>query len=200
MSKKLLLAALTGLVIAIAAPSQGFAQATDADGDGIVDSSDRCPNDVGPLPSEGCPDADSDGVPDSTDACLNASSRQGPDLDFNGCLEPISSLSFRYRAITGRSGIRLTRLRLDVITGVDQIRARWRCRGIGCGGRIRRRGNFLVLRVTRRRLRPGRRLKIETRNRFGGGALECFSLRVGRRRPTIRSRRALTLGLPQIRC
>jgi hypothetical protein len=184
MSKKLLLAALTGLVIAIAAPSQGFAQATDADGDGIVDSSDRCPNDVGPLPSEGCPDADSDGVPDSTDACLNASSRQGPDLDFNGCLEPISSLSFRYRAITG----------------VDQIRARWRCRGIGCGGRIRRRGNFLVLRVTRRRLRPGRRLKIETRNRFGGGALECFSLRVGRRRPTIRSRRALTLGLPQIRC
>jgi hypothetical protein len=202
MSKKLVLAALAGLIIAAVAASQGVAQAADdADGDGVTDTSDRCPAVPGPPAAIGCPDADLDGVADVDDVCPNASSLAGPDLNHDGCLEPISVLNFRFQFVAGKTGLRLTLLRLDVITGVDQIRARWRCKGVGCGGRIRRKGRSLTFKVTRRRLRPGTRLKIETRNRFGGGALECFTLKVTRKGgPKITARRALTLGVPEIRC
>jgi Thrombospondin type 3 repeat len=202
MSKRLVLAALAGLIIAAAAASQGVAQAAeDADGDGVTDTADRCPTTPGPPTALGCPDSDGDGVADVDDVCPTASSLQGPDLNHDGCLEPISVLNFRYRFVAGKTGLRLTLLRLDVITGLDQIGARWRCRGAGCGGRIRKKGRSLVFRVTRRRLRPGTRLKIETRNSFGGGALECFALRVRRKgAPKVTARRALTLGVPAIRC
>jgi OOP family OmpA-OmpF porin len=42
---------------------------SDADGDGIVDALDRCPNDVGSSASGGCPDQDMDGIADLDDKC-----------------------------------------------------------------------------------------------------------------------------------
>jgi len=39
----------------------------DADGDGVADGDDACPNDAGPL--NGCPDSDGDGVADNADKC-----------------------------------------------------------------------------------------------------------------------------------
>jgi hypothetical protein len=203
MSKRLLIAVVSGLVLAITVVSQGFGQGPDADtdGDGLSDSVDRCTTTVGPTSASGCPDADADGVQDVDDVCPTAASGQGPDRDNNGCLEPISVLSYRYRFIARRTGLRITRLRLEVLTGAEAIAVRWRCRNRGCGGRIRRSGRFVTLRVTRRRLRPGTRLKIETRNRAGGGAQECFSFTVRRRGgPSVRARRAITSGVPSIRC
>lgn len=41
----------------------------DADGDGVADKDDTCPNEAGVAALGGCPDADSDGIADSDDAC-----------------------------------------------------------------------------------------------------------------------------------
>ena len=41
----------------------------DTDGDGIEDSKDTCPNEAGLAEFNGCPDTDGDGVPDNLDAC-----------------------------------------------------------------------------------------------------------------------------------
>lgn len=43
----------------------------DRDGDGIVDSLDKCPDEKGSIQYDGCPvpDSDNDGVPDDNDAC-----------------------------------------------------------------------------------------------------------------------------------
>lgn len=41
----------------------------DRDGDGLNDDADRCPDQPGPLATQGCPDADGDGVPDRDDDC-----------------------------------------------------------------------------------------------------------------------------------
>jgi outer membrane protein OmpA-like peptidoglycan-associated protein len=41
----------------------------DTDGDGIANRADLCPTEPGPAISNGCPDADEDGVVDSKDAC-----------------------------------------------------------------------------------------------------------------------------------
>ncbi len=43
-------------------------QPPDADGDGVADSSDDCPNEAGDRPS-GCTDRDGDGVADESDSC-----------------------------------------------------------------------------------------------------------------------------------
>ena len=43
--------------------------AQDSDGDGTVDSADRCPNAGGPAWAGGCPDSDADNTPDVDDAC-----------------------------------------------------------------------------------------------------------------------------------
>src|SRR4051794_17457345 len=40
-----------------------------ADGDGIRDPTDRCPNAIGPIEMSGCPDRDGDGTPDIDDRC-----------------------------------------------------------------------------------------------------------------------------------
>jgi len=44
----------------------------DNDGDGIIDSKDKCPNQKGSIAMEGCPDRDGDGIMDGLDACPNA--------------------------------------------------------------------------------------------------------------------------------
>ena len=60
----------------------------DADGDGIIDSKDNCPNVKGSLALAGCPDRDNDGVADEIDACPDvyglASFKGCPDNDNDG--------------------------------------------------------------------------------------------------------------------
>lgn len=65
---------VTALAIIVQPPSQP----TDADGDGLPDTRDNCPNEAGPLDNNGCPvtappalDSDADGVADNVDACPN---------------------------------------------------------------------------------------------------------------------------------
>ncbi len=63
----------------------------DADGDGIVDDADACPEErgisTGDAATNGCPlpDADDDGVPDSSDACPQVSGVASTDPKRNGC-------------------------------------------------------------------------------------------------------------------
>jgi hypothetical protein len=66
---------VTALAIIVQPPSQP----ADADGDGLPDTRDNCPNEAGPLDNNGCPvsappplDSDADGVADNVDACPNA--------------------------------------------------------------------------------------------------------------------------------
>ncbi|MES9868814.1 MAG: OmpA family protein [Sedimenticola sp.] len=58
----------------------------DADGDGVVDSKDECPNTPAgaPVDARGCAlDSDGDGVPDYKDKCPGT--RKGAKVDMNGC-------------------------------------------------------------------------------------------------------------------
>ncbi|WP_235299020.1 OmpA family protein [Portibacter marinus] len=60
----------------------------DADGDGIIDDVDLCPQIAGPKELQGCPDSDSDGIADFEDACPllpgPKSLRGCPDADGDG--------------------------------------------------------------------------------------------------------------------
>jgi len=60
----------------------------DADGDGIYDKEDACPNTAGPAENMGCPwpDTDGDGVLDKDDVCPNEAGTLGgcPDSDGDG--------------------------------------------------------------------------------------------------------------------
>ncbi|TPW11748.1 MAG: OmpA-OmpF porin OOP family [Halothiobacillaceae bacterium] len=61
----------------------------DADGDGVVDSKDRCPGTPTgvPVDAQGCPrDSDQDGVTDDKDACPD--SKPGAQVDTKGCEIP----------------------------------------------------------------------------------------------------------------
>ncbi len=53
----------------------------DADGDGVLDSEDACPNEAGKVALLGCPDKDNDGIADAEDECPN---EKGP-VGLNGC-------------------------------------------------------------------------------------------------------------------
>tara|TARA_Y100001954_G_scaffold89289_1_gene97827 strand:+ start:460 stop:1275 length:816 start_codon:yes stop_codon:yes gene_type:complete len=53
----------------------------DSDGDGIVDSSDDCPDTFGLEEFDGCPDTDEDGIIDSEDDCPEEFGLE----DYNGC-------------------------------------------------------------------------------------------------------------------
>ena len=44
---------------------------TDRDGDGLNDPDDRCPDQPGPIATQGCPDSDNDGIADRDDNCPN---------------------------------------------------------------------------------------------------------------------------------
>ncbi len=60
----------------------------DADGDGVADKDDACPNEAGLAALGGCPDADNDGVADKDDTCPNeaglATLAGCPDADEDG--------------------------------------------------------------------------------------------------------------------
>lgn len=65
----------------------------DRDGDGILDSSDKCPDDPEDFDafqdSDGCPDADNDGdgIPDVNDQCPNDPENMNGKQDADGCPE-----------------------------------------------------------------------------------------------------------------
>lgn len=63
----------------------------DRDGDGILDTEDRCPDDPGLSAYRGCPDRDNDGIPDVDDKCPDepgVESFQGcPDTDGDGIID-----------------------------------------------------------------------------------------------------------------
>jgi hypothetical protein len=73
----------------------------DADGDGINDTTDLCPNEAGTAFAGGCLDVDQDGVPDDclsaatgacvVDACLNNAGPANADPTKNGCPLPTSN-------------------------------------------------------------------------------------------------------------
>lgn len=60
----------------------------DSDGDGLVDSKDKCPNEKGFRTAKGCPDIDQDGIKDNNDDCPYdkgyASLNGCPDRDKDG--------------------------------------------------------------------------------------------------------------------
>jgi OmpA-OmpF porin, OOP family len=66
----------------------------DADGDGIPDNVDKCPNDPedkdGFQDADGCPDLDNDadGIPDKTDKCPNDPEDKDGFQDADGCPDP----------------------------------------------------------------------------------------------------------------
>ncbi len=53
----------------------------DTDGDGIPDKDDKCPEEAGSKELQGCPDSDGDGVADTDDACPN----EAGSVEMNGC-------------------------------------------------------------------------------------------------------------------
>jgi len=53
----------------------------DSDGDGIPDHKDRCPDEAGTPELNGCPDSDGDGIADIDDACPNKAGTS----EMNGC-------------------------------------------------------------------------------------------------------------------
>jgi outer membrane protein OmpA-like peptidoglycan-associated protein len=66
----------------------------DADGDGVVDESDKCPAEAGPGAADGCPppppplvsaDQDGDGVADSDDKCVDKPEDKDGHEDGDGC-------------------------------------------------------------------------------------------------------------------
>lgn len=61
-----------------------IAQGGDADGDGVGDSQDACPDQLGTFLAWGCPDADGDGIGDSEDGCPNEPGL----IEFDGCPRP----------------------------------------------------------------------------------------------------------------
>ena len=59
----------------------------DTDGDGVADYQDKCPTEKGLAALQGCPDADGDGVADADDRCPNTPA--GVRVDASGC--PVDS-------------------------------------------------------------------------------------------------------------
>ena len=66
-------------------------EAADADGDGVFDEMDKCPNDKGGMRRPdflGCPDTDQDGVADKVDRCADAKEDTDGFDDLDGCPDP----------------------------------------------------------------------------------------------------------------
>jgi outer membrane protein OmpA-like peptidoglycan-associated protein len=89
------LALLVGLSFSVAVPSHArFEVIGDADGDGILDDVDQCPNDPedfdGFEDEDGCPDPDNDGdgIPDVEDSCPNNPEDFDGFEDEDGCPDP----------------------------------------------------------------------------------------------------------------
>ncbi|MEM0992060.1 MAG: thrombospondin type 3 repeat-containing protein, partial [Bacteroidota bacterium] len=59
--------------------TKDLAGCPDSDGDGITDIADACPKLYGPESMLGCPDSDEDGIPDSEDKCPDDAGRSNTD-------------------------------------------------------------------------------------------------------------------------
>jgi len=70
---------------------KAFGGCPDSDGDGIMDSADGCPLAAGPAGSQGCPDSDDDGVLDKDDACADVAGTVNgcPDSDGDGVADGV---------------------------------------------------------------------------------------------------------------
>ncbi|MFL5866557.1 MAG: thrombospondin type 3 repeat-containing protein [Thermoleophilaceae bacterium] len=70
----------------------GFSWDPDTDGDGVLDSSDRCPSARGPSSLRGCPDSDGDGIANVDDRCPTLRGPKSlagcPDTDGDGLIDP----------------------------------------------------------------------------------------------------------------
>ncbi len=77
------------------AAEAGPATRADADGDGVVDARDACPDLPGLAIYDGCPDTDGDGTPDPKDACPDSSGLPAfhgcPDTDGDGIPDTVDS-------------------------------------------------------------------------------------------------------------
>ncbi|MEM7674385.1 MAG: OmpA family protein [Myxococcota bacterium] len=62
----------------------------DTDGDGVIDPKDKCPTIAGPAANQGCPygDADGDGLTDDIDECPRAKEDVDQFEDDDGCPDP----------------------------------------------------------------------------------------------------------------
>ncbi len=78
---------LLGKTIETLVPSNGE-ENKDSDGDGVSDSIDQCPSEIGTPAMQGCPDSDGDGIADNQDDCPNltgaTNTRGCPDSDGDG--------------------------------------------------------------------------------------------------------------------
>ncbi|WP_425422014.1 SUMF1/EgtB/PvdO family nonheme iron enzyme [Phaeodactylibacter xiamenensis] len=72
----------------------------DTDGDGIPNTSDRCPEAAGPEALRGCPDADGDGIPDIDDRCPEEAGVE----ELQGCPPPSDE------ATEGEVGLEMVRV------------------------------------------------------------------------------------------
>ena len=83
------------ILVAIAAPAYAQQPVADADGDGISDSADQCPNDPedrdGFEDGDGCPepDNDRDGIPDTRDKCPREPETPNGFADEDGCPDKV---------------------------------------------------------------------------------------------------------------
>ncbi len=81
------------LVFGVSAAFLGEEDASDRDGDGILDGADQCPDEPededGFQDEDGCPDPDNDrdGIPDASDACVDQPEDMDGDRDEDGCPE-----------------------------------------------------------------------------------------------------------------
>lgn len=81
---------------------QEFAQTPsgcpDSDGDGLIDGQDSCPFEFGQTPN-GCPDSDGDGIPDGQDSCPQTFGQTPsgcPDSDGDGLIDAQDSCPFEF--------------------------------------------------------------------------------------------------------
>ena len=77
---------------------------TDADGDGIEDSMDKCPNTPKGVATDknGCPkDSDGDGVPDYRDKCLGTPATDIHKVNADGCVDEILRFDMNATAYFG---------------------------------------------------------------------------------------------------
>ncbi|MCR9052106.1 MAG: SUMF1/EgtB/PvdO family nonheme iron enzyme [Phaeodactylibacter xiamenensis] len=72
----------------------------DTDGDGIPNTSDRCPEEAGPEALRGCPDTDGDGIPDIDDRCPEEAGVE----ELQGCPPPSDE------ATEGEVGLEMVRV------------------------------------------------------------------------------------------
>lgn len=73
---------------------------SDADGDGVADSVDNCPDEFGDATAKGCPDTDGDGIADKADDCPNEygddTAKGCPDSDRDGIADAFDNCPNKY--------------------------------------------------------------------------------------------------------